>query len=84
MVHTMIRGRPLRMGITNMVNNQGETYLGDAVYVSFDGFGIRLRCAAPNERDVIILEPEVLLAFNEYCAKVYSIKPSTMAENVEE
>lgn len=36
-----------------------ETYLGDAVYASFDGYQIRLRCEAPAHPNVIYIEPEV-------------------------
>lgn len=41
-----------------------ETYLGDAVYASFDGWQIRLRCAAPECE--IYLEPQVFQALVEY------------------
>lgn len=44
-----------------------ERYLGDAVYASVDEAGqVRLRCAAPGERDTIYLDHSVqanLIAF---------------------
>lgn len=44
---------------------QGETYLGDAVMVSFDGHMIRLRTDDGRNHE-IFLEPEVLRNFLEY------------------
>jgi hypothetical protein len=44
---------------------QGETYLGDAVYASFDGWQIRLRTGDFNNQ-VIYLEPSVYAALLRY------------------
>ena len=45
-----------------------EEYLGDAVFASFDGYQIRLRCAAPE--CVIYLESNVLEALFQYVERV--------------
>ena len=45
-----------------------ETYLGDAVYASFDGWQIALRCANPS--CVIYLEPEVFSALLEFAQRI--------------
>lgn len=45
-----------------------ERYLGDAVYASFDGFQLALRCASPP--CVIYLEPAVYHALTEYVEMV--------------
>jgi hypothetical protein len=42
-----------------------ETYLGDAVYASFDGFHIWLRTGDGNNQR-IALEPAVLRALDDY------------------
>jgi|HubBroStandDraft_4_1064222.scaffolds.fasta_scaffold00027_42 hypothetical protein len=43
-----------------------ETYLGDGLYASFDGYQFKLR--APRERsdEEVFLEPDVLRAFVEF------------------
>lgn len=48
------------------MTREGERYLGDGVYASFDGYQIWLR--APRERGdhEIALEPEVWRALVEY------------------
>lgn len=47
-----------------------EEYLGDGVYVSFDGFSITLR--APRERGdhFIVLEPRELKALIDYAKRM--------------
>jgi hypothetical protein len=49
-----------------------ETYLGDGLYVSYDGFRFILR--APRESGCgdhwVALEPEVLKAFDDFRKKV--------------
>jgi hypothetical protein len=45
-----------------------ETYLGDAVYASFDGYQIKLR-TGDGTAQVIYLEPEVLDALVRFAAK---------------
>lgn len=47
----------------------GETYLGDAVFASFDGYHIWLRTGDGNNQR-IALEPDVLAALCRYAASV--------------
>lgn len=45
-----------------------KDYLGEGVYVYFDGFGIELRANDyDNPTDKIYLEPIVLEALNDFC-----------------
>jgi hypothetical protein len=56
------------------IKSQKETYLGDGLYASFDGFQFRLR--APRDdgftgRDhVVYLETQVITAFTEFVEAV--------------
>lgn len=43
-----------------------EQYIGDAVYISDDGFQLKLRCEAPSEHGVIYLEPPVFAELIKY------------------
>jgi hypothetical protein len=52
-----------------MSKRPGETYLGDAVYASFDGWQICLRTGDGNNQ-VIYLEPGVLNALSDFVAKI--------------
>lgn len=53
---------------------EAETYLGDAVYASFDGYQIWLRTDdGGNQR--IALEPAVYQALRAYGAKIWELKP---------
>jgi hypothetical protein len=47
-----------------------EVYLGDGLYVSFDGFMITLRAPRRNEDHWVGLEPEVLHKFLEFCDQI--------------
>lgn len=49
-----------------------EVYLGDAVYVSFDGFQLVLRCASPH--CVIYLEPSVYVNLLAYVDRLKATK----------
>ena len=57
------------------MTDKQESYLGDGLYASFDGFSIWLR--APRERGdhVVGLEPLILKSFIEYCIRVGMLKP---------
>ena len=46
-----------------------ETYIGDGIYASFDGWQIGLRAEHEDDVDVIYLEPDVLKTFIDYCNK---------------
>lgn len=49
---------------TNPVSN--TTYLGDGLYVSFDGYSVVLRAPVDGGDHWVRLEPEVLKAFCVY------------------
>ena len=54
-----------------------KDYIGDGVYVEFDGFGIELRANSPDSPHVIYLEPQVLEALNRFakrCAAQQSVQ----------
>ncbi len=50
---------------------ENETYLGDAVYASFDGWQIKLRTGDGNDQ-VIYLEPGVWKALSDFVARLRS------------
>lgn len=52
------------------MNERAATYLGDAVYASFDGFQIELRTGDGNNQ-VIYLELSVYRALQEYAKRVW-------------
>jgi hypothetical protein len=43
-----------------------ETYLGDGLYASFDGWQVILRAPREGADHVVALEPEVMTAFHHY------------------
>jgi hypothetical protein len=48
-----------------------KDYLGDGVYVIYDGFSIRLHANDIEfPTDTIYLEPEVLIALNDFAIRV--------------
>jgi hypothetical protein len=48
-----------------------EGYIGDGVYVEYDGFGIILRANDPNfPSDTIYLEPNVITDLNTFYDRV--------------
>ena len=47
-----------------------QEYLGDAVYVSFDGYQLRLKCEAMSEAGVIYLEPEVWARLENFVNRI--------------
>lgn len=51
--------------MTTPLSAENETYLGDAVYASFDGWQIRLRTGDGNNQ-VIYLEPSVYAALQHW------------------
>lgn len=54
-----------------------QDYIGDGVYVEFDGHGIWLRANSPDSPKEVYLEPEVLMALNRF------FKRCTAQRNVE-
>jgi hypothetical protein len=49
-----------------------DTYLGDGVYASYDGYGIALDLRGQDTFTRIVLEPEVLQALNRYAERAES------------
>lgn len=49
-----------------------DTYLGDSVYASFDGYNIVLDLRTQDNTTRIALEPDVLIALVEYMERVYA------------
>jgi hypothetical protein len=49
---------------------QKETYLGDGLYASFDGFAIWLRAPREAGDHVVALEPEVYRALTEFVERL--------------
>ena len=47
-----------------------DTYLGDGVYASFDGYHVILDLRGQDTTTRIALEPDVLLALNEYIERL--------------
>jgi len=48
-----------------------EDYIGDGVYVAYDGYGIQLGANdARHPTDMIYLEPDVLEALNRFAVRV--------------
>ena len=49
-------------------------YLGDGVYVNFDGFGIWLHANSHDKpTDRIYLEPQILQSLNEYAERMRKV-----------
>ena len=53
-----------------MRDTRDECYLGDALYVSFDGFMLKLRAPRQDGDHLVFLEPEVYHALTEYVARL--------------
>lgn len=52
-----------------------EEYLGDGLYMSFDGWQFCLRAPRENGDHVVYLEPYVLKQFNEFAKRALSPCP---------
>lgn len=51
-----------------------ETYLGDGLYASFDGFAIRLRAPRLGGDHVVALEPEVYTSLRNWLDRFPRLK----------
>lgn len=58
-----------------MTMPENETYLGDGLYASHDGFQIQLRAPGPNGDSEVYLEPAVMDALIKYAQKIGMVKP---------
>lgn len=56
-----------------------ETYLGDGLYASFDGYQVKLRAPRNPVDHEVYLEPRTLESFLAYCLKIGMISPATKA-----
>lgn len=52
------------------MSDQNETYLGDGLYVSVDGWSLTLRAPRLGGDHYVVLEPEVMVALLKYIATV--------------
>ncbi len=50
--------------------SENETYLGDGLYASFDGWQIQLRAPRPDGDHFIYMEPSVQVAFIEFIERI--------------
>ena len=57
-----------------------ETYLGDGLYASFDGWQFCLRAPRENGDHVVFLEPQMLHDLNEYAKRVLARSPQGSVE----
>lgn len=48
----------------------GETYLGDGVYASYDGWQIQLRAPRSEGDHFVYLEPRVYMSLVEFAEKI--------------
>lgn len=48
-----------------------ETYLGDGLYASFDGYQFKLRAPDSNGDREVFLEPAILRTFEAYIKMIY-------------
>lgn len=53
----------------------GETYLGDGLYASFDGFQIILRAPREEGDHWVALEPNAFIALTEFVNSLKSKEP---------
>ena len=53
-----------------MSQHTAETYLGDGLFASFDGFQFYLRAPREGGDHVVALEPEVLRAFLAFVQRI--------------
>lgn len=52
-------------------------YLGDAVYVSFDGYHIWLHLNSHDSPGVVALEPQVMSALKDYEARITALRAAS-------
>ena len=58
-----------------MSKQEGETYLGDGVYASFDGFQFKLRAPREEGDHVVFLDPRLIHSFGEYVERIVRGRP---------
>jgi hypothetical protein len=60
-----------------MPPDRGETYLGDGLYASFDGWMIKLRAPRDNGDHWVGLEPAIYIAFKKFAEECYRHEDAT-------
>ena len=55
------------------MNLPGESYLGDGLYCSYDGFQFRLRTTREFGDEEVFLDPNVVIAFFNYVEKTLNV-----------
>jgi hypothetical protein len=55
-----------------MPDKDEETYIGDGVYASFDGWHVWLRTGVDGREHRIALEPPVLAALTDYGKRIWA------------
>jgi hypothetical protein len=58
-----------------MMSTLQETYLGDGLYVSMDGYMIRLRTSRPEGEHCVYLEPNIYQALVDYIERIGWARP---------
>lgn len=53
------------------MNTSGETYLGDGLYASYDGYAIRLRAPRASGDHWVGLEPDVMRNLIRFAERVW-------------
>jgi hypothetical protein len=51
-----------------------EEYLGDGLYVSFDGWGVRLRAPREGGDHFVVIDPEIWLALRQWVNRWRGVK----------
>ena len=59
-----------------------ETYLGDGLYASFDGYQIKLRAPRGFADDEVFLDGQTLAAFQQWVAALPTYAPPQEAQEV--
>ncbi len=59
-----------------------ETYLGDGLYASSDGFGVKLRAPRLDGDHEVFLEPEMILDLIRFTAKTWPSMKEHIARSV--
>jgi hypothetical protein len=56
------------------MTTMNEEYLGDGLYISYDGFQFVLRAPRNEGNHYVALEPDIFAAFLRYIERTHSVK----------
>ena len=62
------------------MSDRPETYLGDGLYASFDGWHVILRAPREHGDHHIAMEPEVVIAFRRYLGDLTREHPALIVQ----